>query len=51
VLHAVWLIPQWLREKSLADWSRGVFRLLAKSFNFQRTVITQWLRERYALPE
>jgi len=51
VLHAVWLIPQWARERSFGDWNRGVFRLLAKSLSFQGTVIRQWLRERYALTD
>jgi 2-polyprenyl-6-methoxyphenol hydroxylase-like FAD-dependent oxidoreductase len=51
VLHAIRLIPQWRRQRSIADWNRGVFRLLAKSLGFQRTVVGQWIRERYALPE
>lgn len=49
VLYAFRLIPRWLREKSFGEWQRGISRLFAKSLGFQRTVIGQWLRERYAL--
>jgi squalene monooxygenase len=51
VMHAFRLIPRWSREKTLADWYRGVYRLLCKSLGFQRTVIVQWFLERYPVTE
>ena len=51
VMHAFRLIPRWLSEKSLAEWNKGVFKLFGKTLGFQRTVIGQWFRERYALGE
>jgi 2-polyprenyl-6-methoxyphenol hydroxylase-like FAD-dependent oxidoreductase len=51
VMHAIGLIPQWGRERTLADWAWGVARLLRKSLGFQRSVIGQWFSERYPVAE
>lgn len=43
-LHAFRLLPSWLVKNGLWEWSKGVFKLLLKSLEFQHTAISQWLK-------
>jgi squalene monooxygenase len=42
-LQAFRLFPRWFFQKTLADWHRGVLRLVQKSLAFQYAAMRQWL--------
>lgn len=42
-LQAFSLLPLWFLERSVADWHRGVIKLIHKSLAFQYAAIRQWL--------
>jgi 2-polyprenyl-6-methoxyphenol hydroxylase-like FAD-dependent oxidoreductase len=42
-LQAFRLLPLWFLERTVADWHRGVIRLVHKSLAFQYAAIRQWL--------
>ncbi|WP_045225730.1 FAD-dependent oxidoreductase [Methyloterricola oryzae] len=44
-LHAFKLLPRWSRNRAMAAWHRGVFKLLCKSVAFQHAAVSLRVKE------